>query len=170
MLETLPLVLSSTKSLSRGEARREGESTTPSLLICLWILGPQCCPRGFSSCSDGGHHPSLQCWDFSLWWLLLWSMDSIMRASVAVAHGPSWPLACGILPDRDQISVSHCCGFFCGAQALRHPGLVVPQYVGSSMTRDQTMSPALAGGFLTTGPPGKPPSLLKRRQYGRHGF
>ena len=112
MLETLPLVLSSTKSLSRGEARREGESTTPSLLICLWILGPQCCTQGFSSCSDGGHHPSLQCWGFSLWWLLLWSMDSIMRASVVVAHGPSWLLACGILPDRDQISVSHCCGYF----------------------------------------------------------
>ena len=58
----------------------------------------------------------------------------------------------------------------CGAQALRHPGLVAPEYVESSMTRDQTVSPALAGGFLTTGPPGKPPSLLKRRQYGRHGF
>ena len=34
--------------------------------------------------------------------------------------------------------------------------LVVPQHVESSQMRDQTHVPAsLAGGFLTTGPPGK---------------
>ena len=34
-------------------------------------------------------------------------------------------------------------------------GLVVPRHVGSSRTRARTVSPALAGGFLTTAPPGK---------------
>ena len=33
---------------------------------------------------------------------------------------------------------------------------VGPQHVGSSWTRNRTGSPALPGGFLTTGPPGKP--------------
>ena len=34
-------------------------------------------------------------------------------------------------------------------------GLVAQRHVESSRTRDQTVSPALAGGFLTTRPPGK---------------
>ena len=37
-------------------------------------------------------------------------------------------------------------------------GLVAPQHAGSSQTKEGT--PALAGGFLTTGPPRKPLSLL----------
>ena len=39
-------------------------------------------------------------------------------------------------------------------------GLVAPQHVGSSWTRVKPVSPALAGGFLTTGLPGN--FLLKR--------
>ena len=57
----------------------------------------------------------------------------------------------------------HCGGFSCcRAQA---PGawasvaglheLVALQHVESSRIRDHTMSPALAGGFLSTGPPGR---------------
>ena len=34
-------------------------------------------------------------------------------------------------------------------------GIVAPVHVEFSWTRDQTMSPAFAGGFLTTGLPGK---------------
>ena len=34
-------------------------------------------------------------------------------------------------------------------------GLVAPWHVGSSGTGIEPVSPALAGGFLTTGPPGK---------------
>ena len=41
------------------------------------------------------------------------------------------------------------------AQWLRLTGLVAPQHVGSFRTRDQMVSPALAGGFLATGPSGK---------------
>ena len=36
--------------------------------------------------------------------------------------------------------------------AHRHTGFVAPQRIGSSRTRDQTWSPALAGRFLTTEP------------------
>jgi len=35
-------------------------------------------------------------------------------------------------------------------------GLLAPQHVRSSWPRIESMLPALAGGFLTTGPPGKP--------------
>ena len=41
------------------------------------------------------------------------------------------------------------------AQQLWPMGLVAPQHVGSSWTRDWTLSPTLAGGFFTTEPPGK---------------
>ena len=34
--------------------------------------------------------------------------------------------------------------------------VAMPSSMGSSWPRDQTMSPALAGGFFTTEPPGKP--------------
>jgi len=69
---------------------------------------------------------------------------------------------------------SHCCGFsHWGPWALGHMGfsscglkaperrpsgtwaLAAPPHVGSSQTRDLTRVSALAGGFLTKGPPGK---------------
>ena len=46
----------------------------------------------------------------------------------------------------------HCCT---QAQYLWCMGLVAPQHVGSPRTRAQTVSPELAGRFLTTAPPGK---------------
>ena len=42
-----------------------------------------------------------------------------------------------------------------GAQELWHMGLVAPQHVASSQIRDQPVSAALAGVFLSAGPPGK---------------
>ena len=39
-------------------------------------------------------------------------------------------------------------------------GLVAPQHVGSSQSRDQIHVPCIGGGFLTTGPPGKPLELV----------
>ena len=41
------------------------------------------------------------------------------------------------------------------AQKLWHTGLVAPWHMGSSWTRDQSVSLALVGGFSTTGPLGK---------------
>ena len=40
-------------------------------------------------------------------------------------------------------------------QYLWHTGLVALRHVGSSQTRLEPVCPALAGGFLTTAPPGK---------------
>ena len=54
------------------------------------------------------------------------------------------------------------------AQQLWLMGLAAPRHVGSSPTRDQTCVPSLQGGFLTTGPPGKPKTayiLLKLRLF-----
>ena len=48
-------------------------------------------------------------------------------------------------------------GFTAWGQWLWRRGLVVPWRVVSSCTRDQTVSPALAGRFLTTEPTGKSP-------------
>lgn len=45
-------------------------------------------------------------------------------------------------------------------QKLRHMRLVAPQHVGSFRSRDQTVSPSLAGGVSTTEPPGKAPTAL----------
>ena len=58
---------------------------------------------------------------------------------------------------------SHSGGLSCGvawAQELWLRGLVDPWHVGSSWNRDRPMSTALAGGFLTIGPPGNCVSLF----------
>ena len=60
-------------------------------------------------------------------------------ASVVVAHGLS---SCSLR------AVEHKC-------SSCWMGLVAPWHVGSSWTGIEPMSPALAGGFLTTAPPGK---------------
>ena len=46
------------------------------------------------------------------------------------------------------------------AQQLWCMGPVAPPHVGSSWTRDRPMSPALAGGSLTTAPTGKPDHMV----------
>ena len=54
---------------------------------------------------------------------------------------------------------SHCGGF----SYRRAWALIASQHVGSSCTRDQTVyrgPTALAGGFLTTEPPGKSPRMV----------
>ena len=58
---------------------------------------------------------------------------------------------------------SRCRGFFCcraqtlghKGSVLWHTGLVAPWHVGSSWTRDRTLSSAVAGRFFTTETPGK---------------
>ena len=62
-----------------------------------------------------------------------------------------------------QAHIFAACGFSsCSSRALEHRlnsrgmGLVAPWLAGSSWARDETVSPALAGAFFTTGPPGKP--------------
>ena len=95
---------------------------------CVGVFVAAC---RLSLVAASGGYSSLWCVGFSLWWLLLLqSMGSRAQASVVVAHGLS---SCGA---RAQL--------LRGIWDLPGPGL-------------KPVSPALAGGFLTTAPPGKPP-------------
>ena len=67
-----------------------------------------------------------------------------------------------LLP-RSCVWASHCSAFSCGSRALERQaqqlwcsGSVAPRYVGSSRSGIKPVSPALAGGFFTTEPPGRP--------------
>ena len=66
------------------------------------------------------------------------------------------------LPSNCDAWPSHCGGFSC--RGTRAPELWLTGLVASVWTLCrpgvETVSPALAGGFLTTGPPGKSPFLL----------
>ena len=113
-------------------------------ILFLPVLGLCSCTRAFSSCSEWSCS-SLWCAGFSLWWLLLLQSTVLGAwASVVVARGLS---SCGSQALECRLSS-------CGerAQLLRgmwdipRPGL-------------EPVSPALAGGFLTTAPPGKPGSI-----------
>ena len=106
------------------------------IYLSLAALGLRCCMRAFSSCGERGLS-SLQCAGFSLRWLfLLQSMGSRhMGFSRALEHGLN---SCGARASLLR-----------GMWDLPGPGL-------------EPVSPALAGGFLTTVPPEKPtvPLLL----------
>ena len=57
--------------------------------------------RGLSPVAVSGGHSSSRCTGLSLSWPLpLWSTGSRRAGSVAVVHGPSCSVACGILPDQ----------------------------------------------------------------------
>ena len=90
---------------------------------------------GFSLVVASGGYSSLQCTCFSLWWLLL------LRGTCSRQAGFS---SCGSRALERRLSS---CGAWAqllrGTWDLPGPGL-------------EPMSPALAGGFLTTAPPGKP--------------
>ena len=92
-----------------------------------WVFVAAC---GLFLVVVSGGYSSLRCAGFSLkWFLLLQSTGSRHAGSVVVAHGLS---SCG-----SWALLLH------GMWDLPRPGL-------------EPMSPALAGGFLTTAPPGKP--------------
>ena len=96
--------------------------------------------RGLSLVAVSGGYSSLWCTGFSLrWLLLLQSTGSRPAGSVVVAHGLS---SCGA---RAQLLRS--------MWDLPRPGL-------------EHVSPALAGGFLTTVPLGKSEKVLKANAYG----
>ena len=89
---------------------------------------------------------------------LFMAVPDICRCTRASSSCGQWGLlsSCGAW-------ASHSSGFsWCGTEAVRFLGSVVwcmdlaaPRHVESSPTRDQSHVPALAGRFLTTGPPGK---------------
>ena len=106
-----------------------------NLFIYLFLaaFGLRCCAWASLVVVSGGYS-LLQCASFSLQWLLLLGTQALSaRASVVVAHGFQQLWLTG---SRAQAQLLH------GLQDLPRPGL-------------EPVSPALAGGFLTTAPPGK---------------
>ena len=105
--------------------------------LILAALALLCCARGFTLVSESGGYSSLRCVGLLRWLLLLWSTGS-RRAGFS---------SCGSQALECRLSS---CGAW--AQLLRGmwdlpgPGL-------------EPVSPALAGGFLTAAPPGKPPNV-----------
>ena len=112
------------------------------LFISFWLCWVFVAARRLSLVAASGGHSLLRCAGFSLRWLLLLCSTGSTRAgfsscgaraSVVVARGLS---SCGAQAF-----------LLCGMWDLLGPGL-------------DPMSPALAGGFLTTVPPGKPLSYF----------
>ena len=115
-----------------------------SLLFFFFLaaLGLRCCVRASLVAARGGYS-SLQCAGFSLQWLLLlWSTCS-RRTGFS---------SCDSQALEYRLSS-------CGARAQLLRGMWDPPGPGL-----EPVSPALAGGFLTTAPPGKPlfPYFLKQ--------
>ena len=91
------------------------------LFIYVWLCWVFISVRGLSLVAASGGHSSSRCAGLSLSRpLLLRSTGSRRTGSVVVAHGPSCPAACGILPDQG----SNPCPLHWQAdsQPLRHQG------------------------------------------------
>ena len=106
-------------------------------LFIFGCVGSLLLCTGFSLVAESGGYSLLQCAGFSLWWLLL--LRSMGCRHAGFSSCGVWALECRL----------NSCGtraqLLCGMWDLPGPGL-------------EPMSPALAGGFLTTAPPGKSPS------------
>ena len=96
------------------------------IYLFLAALGLHCCVRAFYSCGEWGYS-SLRCVGFSLRWLLL------LRSTGSRHAGFS---SCGV--QAQQLWLTGSRG---QAQQLWRTGLVAPQHVGSSQTRDRTHVP-----------------------------
>ena len=111
------------------------------LFIYFWLRWVFVAACGLSLVAASGGYSSLRCAGFSLRWLLfLRSTGSRHTGSVAVAHG------LGSYSSRALAHRLSSCGtrayLLRGMWDLPGPGL-------------EPMCPALAGGYLTTAPPGK---------------
>ena len=112
------------------------------LFIYFWAaLGLRCCMLAAVS----GGYSSLRCVGLLQWPLSLQSMG--FRHAGFSSCG-TWAHQLWLMGCRGQ------------AQQLWFMGLVALRHVGSSWTRARTRDPALAGRFLTTAPPEKPPIKL----------
>ena len=100
------------------------------------MLGLHCFVRSFSRCGQWGllFYSSLQCVGFSLLWLLLLRSMGSKRAGFRSCG--SWALECRLSSCGARAYLLH------GMWDLPGPGL-------------ESVSPALAGRFLTIEPPGK---------------
>ena len=104
------------------------------LFIYFWLHWVFVAARGLSLVAVSRGCSSLRCTGFSLWWLLLlWSTGSRCTGFSS----------CGLRALERRLSS-------CGARAYFLRGMWDPPGPGLEL-----MSPALAGGFVTTAPPGK---------------
>ena len=98
--------------------------------IYFWLPWVFVSVRRLSLVAASGGYSSLRCMGFSLWWLLL------LRST-----GSRWALECRLSSCGARAQLLH------GMWDLPRPGI-------------EPVSPALAGRFLTTAPPGKSPYML----------
>ena len=108
------------------------------LFIYFWLSWIFVAVHGLSKVVASGGYSSLRCAGFSLQWLLLLRNMGSRRAGLSSCG--SWAL------ERRLSSCGARVLLLCGIWDLPGPGL-------------EPMSPALAGGSLTTAPPGKPHSV-----------
>ena len=106
------------------------------------MLGPLCCAPAFSSCGE---------------WV-----GATLRCGARAPHRGGLS-RCRAWASGARASVVVAQGSTAQTQQLWPTGLVAPRHVGSSRTRDRTMTPSLAGRFLTTVPPGKHPLFVLNR-------
>ena len=108
------------------------------LFIYFWLCWVFVAARGLSLVAASGGYSSLRYEGFSLRWLLL--LESTGSRCAGFNSCGLWAL---------ELRLSSCGSrteLLCGMWDLPGPGLI-------------PLSPALAGGFLTTAPPGKPGSI-----------
>ena len=111
------------------------------IYLFLAALGLHCCVRAFSLVVAIGGYSLLQCTGFSLQWLLCCRAQALgTRASVVVACRLS---SCGSWALEHRLSS-------CGTRAYSLRGM--RDLPGPGL---EPVSPALAGGFLITAPPGR---------------
>ena len=84
-------------------------------------------------------------------WSCVWIFSSGGKRGL-LSSGSAWCTS-------SSMHCGHCWGPRCAATGAL-TGLVASRHVEAPLTRDQTGVPALAGGFLTTGPPGKSPKKV----------
>ena len=106
-------------------------------LLYFWLCWVFVAAHRLSLAAASRGHSLLQCMGLLLWWLLL--LQSTGSRSVVFSSCGSWAL------ERRLSS--------CGAWAQLLHGMKDPPGPGL-----EPVSPSFAGGFLTTAPPGKPPT------------
>ena len=104
------------------------------LFINFWLHWVFVAPCRLSLVVASGGYSSLQCMDFSLWWLLL------LRSMGSRHEGFS---SCGTRAQQLWLVGSRA-----QAQQLWRTGLVAPWHVGSSWIRDQTHVPCIGRWIL----------------------
>ena len=118
--------------------------------FCFWLRWVFVAARGLSLVVESRGYSSLRCAGFSLWWLLLWRSTGSRHAGFSSCSTQASVVAARGLSGCSVQALGHAgfssCGawaqLLCGMWDLSGPGI-------------EPASPALAGGFLTTVPPGK---------------